>query len=204
MAEAGESMKDKEKKLIEGIRRHYTEVAQAAEDERMREGEEIPIIAMGHLFTSGGKTVEGDGVHELYIGSLGHVSAGIFPDCIDYLALGHLHLPQKISNSERMRYSGSPLPMGFGEANHRKSVCLLEFSGRNPSVKLIDVPVFQKLECVRGTWKEISAKISELLVAGSRAWLDVIYEGDEIRTDLRESLDGTSSDKSTDNPVIAG
>ena len=189
VAEAGESIKDKEKKLIEGICKHYTEVAQAAEEERMREGEEIPIIAMGHLFTTGGKTVEGDGVRELYIGSLGHVSAGIFPDCIDYLALGHLHLPQKVNNSERMRYSGSPLPMGFGEANHRKSVCLLEFFGRSPSVRLIDVPVFQKLECVRGTWEEISARISELSVAGYRAWLDVIYEGDEIRTDLRENLE---------------
>ncbi|MDO7711893.1 MAG: exonuclease subunit SbcD, partial [Pseudomonadota bacterium] len=114
--EAGESIDDKEQKLIDGIRQHYLDVCDLADQKRQTLGSDIPIIAMGHLFTAGGQTIDGDGVRELYVGSLAHVTAGIFPESIDYLALGHLHVPQKINDSELKRYSGSPLPMGFGEA----------------------------------------------------------------------------------------
>ena len=64
-------------------------------------------------------------VRELYVGSLAHVTAGIFPACFNYLALGHLHIPQKVNGSETIRYSGSPLPMGFGEANSRRAFARL-------------------------------------------------------------------------------
>ena len=189
VAEAGESIEDKERKLIEGIRSHYAEVAALAEQKRTELGAEIPIIAMGHLFTTGGQTVDGDGVRELYIGSLAHVSAGIFPNALDYLALGHLHVPQKVNDSDVMRYSGSPLPMGFGEAKQEKSVCLVKFAGVEADVRLIKVPAFQRLERVKGSWEELSARILELSAAGSRAWLEVVYEGDEVVGDLRERLD---------------
>ncbi len=84
---------------------------------------DIPIIAMGHLFSAGGKTVDGDGVRELYVGSLAHISADVFPASIDYLALGHLHVPQAIGATEHMRYSGSLLPMGYGEAKQENLWC---------------------------------------------------------------------------------
>lgn len=189
VAEAGESVGDKERKLTEGIRHHYAGVAAIAERKRAELGVDVPMVAMGHLFTAGGQTVDGDGVRELYVGSLAHVTAGIFPECFNYLALGHLHVPQKVNGSETMRYSGSPLPMGFGEANQRKSVCQVEFHSTAASVQLIPVPVFQKLERVRGDWDSISKTILELSAANSRAWLEVGYEGDEIIGDLRQRLD---------------
>jgi exonuclease SbcD len=192
LAEAGESIEDKERKLIEGIRNHYAEVVALAEQQRETLGVQVPIVAMGHLFTAGGQTADGDGVRELYVGSLAHVTAGIFPEAIDYLALGHLHVPQKVGGSELMRYSGSPLPMGFGEAKQSKSVCLLEFANANisteASVRLVSVPVFQKLEQVKGSWAEISARMLELSAVGSDAWLEVVYEGEEVMSDLQECL----------------
>ncbi len=127
IVEAGESIEDKNTKLIDGLQRHYAGVCRVAE-EKQREYGDIPIIGMGHLFTAGGKTVEGDGVRELYVGSLAHVDKDIFPACMDYLALGHLHVPQKVGAAEYIRYSGSPIPMGYGEATHEKSVVIVEFS----------------------------------------------------------------------------
>ena len=189
VAEAGENIEDKERKLIEGIRKHYADVTALAEQKRIELGGDIPIIAMGHLFTAGGQTVEGDGVRDLYVGSLAHVTAGIFPENLSYLALGHLHVPQKVSGSEVMRYSGSPLPMGFGEARQQKSVCLVEFHGTTAAVQLIDVPVFQRLERIKGDWDRLSSRILELSATGSHAWIEVIYEGDEVIGDLRERLD---------------
>lgn len=195
IAEAGESIDDKERKLIEGIRKHYAEVTAFAEEKRVQLGGNIPIVATGHLFTAGGQTVEGDGVRELYVGSLAHVATNIFPGTLNYIALGHLHVPQKVGGSEIIRYSGSPLPMGFGEAKQEKSLCLVVFDGLSLNIELIPVPVFQSLERIRGNIEELSNKILELAASGSKAWLEIIYEGNEVISDLRERLDlavGTS------------
>lgn len=197
VAEAGESVEDKERKLIEGIRTHYAAVAALAEQKREELGADIPIVGTGHLFTAGGQTVDGDGVRELYVGSLAHVTAGIFPACFNYLALGHLHVPQKVNGSETIRYSGSPLPMGFGEAKQQKSVCQVEFHSTAASVKLIDVPIFQKLERVKGDWDGISNRIIELSATDDPnhpgVWLEVIYDGTEVIGDLRERLEAAIS-----------
>ena len=198
VAEAGESVEDKERKIIDGIRTHYADIAALAEQKRDELEVDVPIVAMGHLFTAGGQTVDGDGVRELYVGSLAHVTAGIFPASFDYLALGHLHVPQKVSGSETMRYSGSPLSMGFGEAKQQKSVCQVVFGQgedhiTTASVQLIDVPVFQKLERIEGDWERISSRIIELSAVSSQGWLEVIYEGDEVISDLRERLEAAIS-----------
>lgn len=188
-AEAGESIEDKDRKLFEGIQSHYEEIAKLAEQKRTEQGENIPVIAMGHLFTDGGQTVDGDGVRELYVGSLAHVTTDVFPSTLNYVALGHLHVPQVVNGSNRIRYSGSPLPMGFGEARQQKSVCLVDVTTESASVQVLDVPAFQKLERLRGNWEELSARILELSALDSDAWLEVIYEGEEVISDLRERLD---------------
>lgn len=192
-AEAGESIEDKERKLLEGIRGHYAAVAELAEQQRQALGEAIPIVATGHLFTAGGQTVDGDGVRELYVGSLTHITSGVFAPSFDYVALGHLHVPQKVNGSEIIRYSGSPLPMGFGEARQQKSLCLVGFDRaagqRLTCVELLDIPVFQRLERISGDWLSIQARLSELQEAGADSWLEVIYQGEEIIADLRERID---------------
>ena len=193
VAEAGESVEDKERKLIDGIRTHYAAVAALAEQKREELGADIPIVGMGHLFTVGGQTFDGDGVRELYVGSLAHVTAGIFPACFNYLALGHLHVPQKVNGLENIRYSGSPLPMGFGEAKQQKSVCQIEFHNTAASVQLIDMPVFQKLYRIKGDWDGISNRILELSATDSQGWLEVIYDGIEVIGDLRERLEAAIS-----------
>ena len=193
VAEAGESVEDKERKLIEGIRSRYAAVAAIAERKKIELGADVPVVAMGHLFTDGGQTVDGDGVRELYVGSLAHVTAGIFPENLNYLALGHLHVPQNVNGSGIMRYSGSPLPMGFGEAKQQKSACQIEFHSTAASVQLIDVPVFQKLERVKGDWDGISNRILELSATDSQGWLEVIYDGTEVIGDLRERLEAAMS-----------
>lgn len=189
VAEAGESIDDKERKLIEGIRDHYAAATAIAEAQRLALGVDIPIVAMGHLFAAGGQTVDGDGVRDLYVGSLAQVTAAIFPNSLDYLALGHLHVPQKVGGSERRRYSGSPIPMGFGEAKQAKSVCMVDFDHAEPTVQMLPVPVFQRLERVKGDWPAISARILEISATYPQAWLEVVYEGAEVISDLRDRLD---------------
>jgi exonuclease SbcD len=164
-------------------------VCEAAEEKRALLGKPVPIVAMGHLFAAGGQTVDGDGVRELYIGSLAQVRTDVFPACIDYLALGHLHIPQIVGGSDFIRYSGSPLPIGFGEAAQGKSVFVVGFSDHSPTVTKIPVPRFQELRTLRGDWPTIAREIDGLKSGGCRAWLEIVYEGEEIAGSLRERLD---------------
>jgi exonuclease SbcD len=139
---------------------------------------------MGHLFAAGGKTMDGDGVRELYVGSLAHVGNDIFPDCIDYVALGHLHVPQQVGGSEHIRYSGSPIAMGYGEAKQEKKVILVEFKNRTPQIQECIVPCFQALERLTGTMDEITDRIAQLKSEESYAWLEIEYTGKEIVGEL--------------------
>ena len=195
-AEAGETFEDKGRKLVEGIRDHYRQVGDAAMTKRAELGGNVRIIAMGHLFTAGGKTIEGDGVRELYVGTLGQVSADVFPDCFDYLALGHLHVAQRVSGSDFRRYSGAPIPMSFGEAGQRKIVLAVNVDARGVTVEEIPVPGFQLLTSVRGDWNHIAERITSMKKEAASVWLEVIYEGDEVIGDLqerlRELIEGTS------------
>lgn len=195
-AEAGETFEDKGRKLVEGIRDHYRQVGETAAARRDELGGEIPIVATGHLFTAGGQTVESDGVRELYVGTLGHVGGDAFPDCIDYLALGHLHTAQKVGGSDFRRYSGAPIPMSFGEAGQRKIVLTVNIGEGDASVEEIVVPCFQPLATVRGDWNRITEQIAAMKKESASVWLEVIYEGDEVLGDLqerlRELIDGTS------------
>lgn len=208
--EPGETIEDKNEKLVEGLMNHYSDIVSIAEkrrEELLRQSEirnqksKIPLIAMGHLFTTGGKTVDGDGVRELYVGSLAHVGRDVFSSSIDYLALGHLHVPQTVGGAEQIRYSGSPLPMGYGEAAQEKSVVIIDFGceategvsdesikSQKPEIKNSPVPCFQPLVCIVGTLDDIFAKIEQLKVEQSRAWLEIEYTGSEILGDLREMI----------------
>ena len=56
------------------------------------------------------------------------------------------------------------------------------------------MPVFQKLERVKGDWDGISSCILELSATGFQGWLEVIYEGDEIIGDLCERLEAIITD----------
>ncbi len=187
-AKAGESLEDKGRKLVDGIAAHYREVSAAAAQQKTDAGGNIPIVAMGHLFTAGARTSDSDGVRDLYIGSLAHLKSDIFPDCIDYLALGHLHIPQKVDGSATRRYSGSPLPMGFSEAGQTKSVQIVTFEETTPVVTTLPVPCFLPLETVRGDLKAILTRLGQLVKDRMSILIEVIYDGDELVGDLQSEL----------------
>ncbi|SHO59180.1 exonuclease SbcCD subunit D C-terminal domain-containing protein [Vibrio quintilis] len=186
--EAGETIEDKEQKLLSGIRQHYADVATVAQQQRIALKAEIPVIGTGHLFAAGGQTADGDGVRELYVGSLAHISASVFPDVFDYVALGHLHVPQLVGGHAHIRYSGSPLPMGFGEARQQKVVCLIEMNAGKVQIDTVSVPVFQKLEQLKGDLPFITARIETLKEHQEDVWLEISYTGSEVIPDLNTKL----------------
>lgn len=175
----GESLEERDKNIVKGITDHYDRVYEIAKSKSPG----VPIIGTGHIFTLGGRTAGDDRSWSIYAGGIGHVSADIFRDKFAYLALGHLHIPQEVGKN--IRYSGSPIAMGFKEAMHEKSITLIDLE--RAETELITVPVFQELVQVKGNLREITARLNEL--KGSKAWLEVIYEGEELTGNLRDLLD---------------
>jgi exonuclease SbcD len=201
---ADENLRDKERNLTMGIEGHYREIGRLAVEKlaRLRESGEvspaqnIPIVATGHLFAASGRTVEGDGVRDLYVGTLAHVDVKRFPSCFDYLALGHLHSPQKIGDT--IRYSGSPLPMSTKETA-QKSVVLVNFASaasesKKPSITELPIPAFQELTFIAGDMAFLESRLVELRACGSNTWLEIVYEGETLVPDLRQRLTALTAD----------
>lgn len=197
-AESGETIDAKNAKIAEGLQKHYAEVCTLAETMRkdyvQKQKSTIPLIATGHLFATGGKTVDGDGVRDLYVGSLAQVSASIFPSYLDYVALGHLHVPQSVGGYEHIRYSGSPIAMGFGEAKQKKYIVCIEITENERHIDCIDVPLFQELVYIKGNLEAIEKKIIELIHRQSSAWLDIEYTGTIHESQLRERIEAFTED----------
>ena len=178
----GETYTDRSKRIAENIKKHYEIVTEFAENLQKGIQKKIPVIATGHLSVAGGKKVEDDGVRDIYIGNIECVGREIFSPIFDYVALGHYHIASVID--KHIRYSGSPVPMGFGEANQKKSVTLVDFSEVTPITTTLEVPVFQKMESIRGDKSYISNRIEELKKSGSSIWVEIIYDGDDVFPEL--------------------
>ncbi len=119
-------------------------------------GTELPeqqthILVM-HQFLAGAAVCDSE---ELSIGGLDQVSVSAV-DGFDYVALGHLHRPQKIGR-ETVRYCGSPLKYSFSEAGHQKSVTVVE-TGPGKAVSVRTIPLTPKREM-----REIRGPIDRLL-----------------------------------------
>ncbi|WP_028583708.1 exonuclease SbcCD subunit D C-terminal domain-containing protein [Desulfogranum mediterraneum] len=187
-AQAGEDLETKAANLRHEIQAHYQRVCAAALDLRRQNEAPLPIVAMGHLFTSGGTTVEGDGVRELYIGGLGRLDAGSFPAAIDYLALGHLHSSQRVGGQEHLRYSGAPLAMGFNEAGQEKVILEVDCTPDKLAITPVAVPCFQELRVLHGELSQLLDRIAQLRLEKSSAWLELRHQGQLESGLLREQL----------------
>ena len=184
----GETVEEKSVKLVQGIEKHYAEVIEQAVKMQNEHKARIPLIAMGHLFAAGGTSVTGDGVRELYVGSLAHVPAAIFADEIDYLALGHLHSSQLLAKNESRRYCGSPLPMSFSEGAQAKKIITIECDKQIQAINTIDIPCFQRLVSLTGDMEELLSAIERLKEEGCSIWLEIKYSGQEIVASLQENM----------------
>ena len=81
---------------------------------------DIPALLAAHLFTVGGQSSSSE---RTFIGTAEYVNPDLF-SFFDYVALGHLHRCQRIT--DRMYYSGSPLPYSFDESEDSKCVLSID------------------------------------------------------------------------------
>lgn len=109
-------------------------------------------VLLAHQFVTGAARSDSE---EISVGGCDNVDAEVFDD-FDYVALGHLHRAQNIGD-DRLRYAGSPLKYSFAEANHEKSVTIVELA--NPgerTVRTIPLTPLHDLRQLRGSYNELT------------------------------------------------
>jgi len=165
---------DKRLQIRDGIRRHYEKVALACGHFT------VPLIAMGHLYAAGSSSSDSEKMIQL--GNQSPVASDDFPDCFDYVALGHIHKPQRVNALDHIRYSGSPVPLSFSERDDRKIVIELEINGNKIVQTDHEVPVFRKLVRFKGSLEEVKQKAQAFRGNGvARAFgeLQIELEGED-------------------------
>ncbi|WP_163831176.1 exonuclease subunit SbcD [Spartinivicinus ruber] len=196
-SQACQTQTEKQQNLEQAIADHYQQafkVAQKKADEYSL-GKPLPIVMTGHLASVGCKSSES--VRDIYIGSLTAFSADHFPPA-DYIALGHLHSSQQVSDLDYIRYSGSPIPLSFDELNDVKQVLCVELSVNCPrAIESIEIPRFQPMATIKGNLVSIEGQLNELELPkpGKTTWLEIVVEEDDYLTDLQSRIQAIIADK---------
>ncbi len=123
-------------------------------------GQAVARICMAHAFITGGEP--SDSERDLHIGGVDSAPSALFrlgsteSGPLDYVALGHLHSPQRvgIEGDPLIRYSGSPIAFSFSETRPKSSV-LLHITGGNVETELIPTPSWRPIRTLEGKLEEI-------------------------------------------------
>ena len=152
---SGQGYDERVAMVRQGIRQHYQQLA----DLKHEQFKNLPSVVMGHLYVNGA-TVS-DSEREIHVvGGEAAFSSEHFPAGFDYTALGHIHRPQRIGNSDLVRYCGSPIMLSFSEREDAKLV--LELTLENDKITQIEslpVPKFRALRSFKGSLDEVWAEL---------------------------------------------
>jgi len=172
----------------------------AAANARRQPGQ--PLIAISHAHMAGG-AVSLDSERSLVIGTAEALPASLFDDSVGYVALGHLHKPQQVNGEQRLRYSGSPIPLSFSEVDYPHQILQVDFDGeRLAQVQAHRVPrAVDLLRVGPARMDDVLARLEALpvpdLLAGvvQHPWLEVRVQLDEPQPELRARIEAALTGK---------
>jgi DNA repair protein SbcD/Mre11 len=177
----------------------YREVIDKASDVRG----DLPLIVTGHLHMSGGVVSELS-ERRIIIGGEEAVSSDIFPPCVSYVALGHLHKPQSIAGQTVIRYAGSPFPMSVAEKDYQHSIVVIDFDEMNEmKTCLMSIPrpvAFQRVPTVGAAALNLVEDELRLINIDDpgdhrRPFLEVAVKLEGAEPDLRRRIDAALEGK---------
>jgi exonuclease SbcD len=150
-------------------------------------------LVVAHLMVAGGTLGGGErSAHTIFDYA---VSAQAFDGSLSYVALGHLHRPQRVPAAPPVWYSGSPLQMDFGETEDRKAVLLVEAEPGLPArVRELPLRSGRRLLKIQGSLEQVAARIDDVGDAYLRVELDEsprVGLADEVRDLFPNAVDVT-------------
>lgn len=181
--------------VMAGTQQLYTQLWQAVAAKR-EAGQRV--IAMTHAHLRGGQT--SDSERQIVIGSAEAMPSDWFDPQLDYVALGHLHKPQRVAGQDHIRYSGSPIPLSFSERNYPHQVLEIELQPKQPPIitPLLIPRAVPMLRFPQTGAAPLAALLAELQAyawpavthPAQRAWLEVMVEIEgPPPPDLRQSIE---------------
>ncbi|HEX4420282.1 MAG TPA: exonuclease SbcCD subunit D C-terminal domain-containing protein, partial [Kofleriaceae bacterium] len=177
----------------------YGEVIEAA---LARRRPDQALIVTGHLYMAGADT-EYLSERRVSVGGQESAPLRLFPDAIDYVALGHIHRAQRVGRPS-IRYAGAPIALSLDEADYKHQVVAIEFAaGRVRELRSLPVP--RVVEILRlpkrgaAPLAEILDEIGRLprLVAGdpARPYLEVVVALERPEPKLRALIEAALEGK---------
>jgi len=159
-----------------------------------------PLIAISHAHMQGG-SLSPDSERKIIIGNAEAIPASAFPAEIAYVALGHLHLAQRVGAQERMRYCGSPIPLSFSERDYPHQVLVAEFAGEAlRQVRGLPIPRAVSMQRIRGDLSAVLAELAQLqapaLPRERQPWIEVRVQLAQPLVDLAQQIDAALAAKS--------
>ena len=149
---------------------------------KKRKTDDQALILMSHAHMQGGET--SDSERPIIIGNEEALSTTLFDEVIDYVALGHLHKPQKVQHPH-IRYSGSPIPLSFSEINYKHQVVEVKIQpNQTTDMRLywnaLEIPRSVHLHKISGELQEVMHKLRALATGEisdieQREYVDVEY-----------------------------
>lgn len=207
-SQSAASVGEREKHLQNGIRKHYQQLADLVEAYSKHA---IPILTTGHLYAHGASAEEKRS--NIYIGNRSNIKAGDFPSVFDYVALGHIHRPQKVGKLAHVRYSGSLIPLDFSELGDQKQVFILDFIDAKSATKTaskfqlqsLALPTFRRLKQISGDFESVKIDLEKFLAKRAvrptesqehlPPWLEIKVQSDRPILLLREQLENIIGDR---------
>ncbi len=114
-------------------------------------------ILVAHQFVAGkGENPElggSEGAGTQSVGLVEKIGYKVF-DMFDYVALGHIHSPQRVGREE-VRYSGSPLKYSLSEVNNDKSVPLITVDNKGVAIDLIPLKPMRDMRHIVGKMEDL-------------------------------------------------
>lgn len=150
----------KNSSYVDGVCALYDEAFQHVDQKREANQ---PVIALGHLHALNAEVTDLDKSERLIMGGVEYIPGVAFHQDLSYVALGHIHKAQKIGGNTEIRYSGSPIPMSFGERGYQHQVFVFDLSadGKVTNLEKLEVPLAIPLLSV----PDKHAPIDEVLTA---------------------------------------
>ncbi|MBF0357157.1 MAG: exonuclease SbcCD subunit D C-terminal domain-containing protein [Magnetococcales bacterium] len=131
--------------LVAGVSWVY---AQIIEEAKKQLNSDCGLILTGHCYMQGGDISQfselrilGGGEHALPV--------DLFPQAVDYVALGHLHKAQKVGERDEVRYSGSPLPLSVTERDYHHAIRVIELDDKGSVARQESIKVPRVVEYLR-------------------------------------------------------
>lgn len=111
-------------------------------------------VLLAHQFVTWKGTAEESDSETKTLGGVDEMDASLFFD-FDYVALGHLHSPQRIGR-DTIRYGGSPLKYSFSELRQKKGVTLVEIQEKgNVTTEFLPLEPLHPLREMKGTLDDL-------------------------------------------------